>query len=110
MLPITSLFSNEDLDKLLFAGVDLYYKDEEDGEKFTPFNLIRLAKSEEFFLIFFNEQVIDDLLEEEKVSNFIDEVNVDILLEEGDEGLISSLYGFDKNSIIEFIRLIVQYI
>lgn len=108
MLPKLTRFTEQELDKLLFAGMDLYYTDEFNQEKFCPFNNIKEGENLTFFISFSNDNITEDILNNKDIESFIDiyddlEVSVP---GEGDPYLY--LQGFDYTELCCFLDLLLQ--
>lgn len=108
MLPKLNLFIESDIDKFLFAGMDLFEEMNNDGERFRAFNDDLNAEGS-YFISFSNEQVIDDLLESQGILSFLDDnEDLEIVDEPIGEVAITYLRGFDHPILIEFLKLLLS--
>lgn len=108
MLPKLKLFMESDIDKFLFAGMDLFEEMDTGEEKFRAFN-DNLNTGGLYFISFAYEQVINDLLEQETVEKFLDKhIDIEIIDEPINGVQITYLKGFDYFVLIEFLKLLLE--
>lgn len=107
MLPKIKLFMESDIDKFLFAGMDLFEEMDTGEEKFRAFN-DNLNTGGLYFISFSNEQVIDDLLERQAVNVFLDKhENIEIIDDPINGVLITYLRGFDYFVLVDFLKMLL---
>ena len=107
MLPkLDKLQKNNMEDSFLFAGIDLMGKNKKQEDVFIPIKNEFSPKHNSYFLMFWNEQVLDDLLEDKEVIKWITKNEIDMIMDPDSGGLsLICLTGYKKSNIKEFLEL-----
>ncbi len=96
--------TEEKIKRLTLGGLDVYRIDSHGNEVFIP--LGHLAKDDStYFITFFEEDLIDDLLEDKRYREIVNNENLVIETEEVGGRYITTIYGFTYSTLVSALDL-----
>lgn len=107
MLPTLTTFSDEEVTRFLYLGIDLYEVQRDGRELFVPFNG-KLSRAKKYFITCDDQEVMELLLTSDACNDFLAKVKAGMM--ENESGYFTSmcLRPFSKINLMKFLTLVQE--